>query len=211
MTPDPRLLLVEICHLLAAQRFTSATGGNISVKLADGTFWVTPSCLHKARVRVEDLMRIAADGTVLEGTRRPSSETPMHLAMYRALPQMGAVIHAHSPIATGFAQAGKRIETNCSSEAYEILGPYVPLLPYARPSTAALADTVADAMCPRHHAYLLANHGVLTWGNDLWEAYDMLDTLETFAQSLLAAYTLGGPTTLPADELRWFDEKHGAG
>ncbi|HEY3378879.1 MAG TPA: class II aldolase/adducin family protein, partial [Armatimonadota bacterium] len=142
MSADPRPLIVEICHLLASQRFTSATGGNVSARLSDGTFWVTPTGLHKARVQIEDLVRVTDTCAVVEGSRRPSSETLVHLAMYRALPQMGAVVHAHPPAATGFAQACVPIDTRCSSEASVILGKEVPLIPYDRPSTQVLADLV---------------------------------------------------------------------
>lgn len=207
MSADPRELLVEVCHLLAAYRFTSATGGNVSVKLPDGTFWVTPTCLHKARVQVDDLVRVNAACEIVEGSRRPSSETLVHLAMYAALPRIGAVVHAHPPAATGFAQAGKAIDTKCSSEAYVILGAQVPLIPYDRPSTPQLAELVGRSMHPRHRAYLLANHGVLTWGKDLWEAYDMLDTLEVFSQSLLNAMVAGGPVPLPEEELAWLEKE----
>lgn len=207
MSVDPRPVFVEICHLLAARNFTTATGGNVSVKLPDGTFWVTPGSLHKARVQVEDLVRVDAAGTKLEGTRNPSSETLVHLAVYRALPQVGAVVHAHPPASTGFAQACKPIDTRSSSEASVILGPQVPLIPYDRPSTPELADLVQRSMVPRHKAYLMANHGVITWGRDLWEAYDILDTLEIFTQSLVVSTALGGAVPLPDEELQWLEKK----
>lgn len=209
LAADPRALIVEVCHLLAARNFTSATGGNVSVRLADGSCWVTPSQLHKARVQIDDLVRVDADGVVIEGSRKPSSEALVHLAMYRALPQATAVVHAHPPAATGFAQACRAIDTRCSSEALAILGAEVPLIPYDRPSTPQLAARVAAAMHPRTRAYLLANHGVLTWGRDLWEAYDMLDTLEIFTQSLVVATLVGGPVPLPVNEQRWLEEKFG--
>ncbi|MHB9131996.1 MAG: class II aldolase/adducin family protein [Armatimonadota bacterium] len=207
MSVDPRHILVEICHLLATRNFTTATGGNVSVKMPDGSYWVTPSRLHKARVQLEDLVRVDADGNVLEGTRQASSETLVHLAMYKALPQAGAVVHAHPPASTGFAQACKTIDTTSSSEAYVILGPEVPLIPYDRPSTQRLADLVGSAMDPRRPAYLMANHGVLTWGKDLWDAYDMLDTLEIYAQTLVVATLLGGAVPIPEDECKWLDHK----
>jgi len=197
----------ESPHLLAARNFTTATGGNVSARMPDGSCWITPSRLHKARVRVEDLVRVDAEGTVLEGDNVPSSETAMHLAALRALPQAGAIIHAHPIAATGFAQAGLPIDTTSSSEAYVILGSQVPLLPYATPSTNQLAEMVFTALCERNQAYLLANHGVLTWGTDLWGAYDILDTLELFAQSLLASSTLGGARKLPDHELAVLDTK----
>ena len=204
---DPRSILVEVCHLMAAHEFTSATGGNVSVKVPDGSIWITPSCLHKRRVQIEDLVKVSSDGEILVGQRTPSSETIVHLAVYQALPGVGAVIHAHPPAATGFAQACREIDTRSSSEAYFILGPTVPLIPYARPSTPELADIVRRAMNTRNRAYLLANHGILTWGADLWEAYDILDTLEMFAQSQVVANSLGGLVPLPEEECRWLEEK----
>ncbi len=205
---DVREIIVEICHLLAARNFTTATGGNVSVRLPDGTCWVTPTRLHKARVRVNDLVRVDAACRVVEGARSASSETLMHLAMYRARPEIAAVIHAHAPYATGFAQAHRPIDTAASSEAYFILGAQVPLIPYARPGTPELAETVGAAMLPCQKAYLMANHGVLTWGDDLWDAYDILDTLELCSQSLLVSHLLGGAVPLPAEELAWLGSMH---
>ncbi|HOF89257.1 MAG TPA: class II aldolase/adducin family protein [Armatimonadota bacterium] len=206
---DPRPLIVEVCHLLAARTFTTATGGNVSARLPDDTAWVTPSRLHKARVTAEDLVRVTLDGTPVEGARSASSETPMHLAMYRALPEAGAIIHAHPPAATGFAQANRAIDTRSSSEATVILGPEVPLIPYARPSTDALATLVGASMRPDRRAYLMAQHGVLTWGADLWDAYDILDTLEIFTMSLLVSTLIGGAAPLPPEELAWLARKVG--
>lgn len=209
MRNDPREVLVEICHLMVERNYTTSSGGNLSVRLPDGTIWITPNQLNKARVRIEDLVRVDTDGRVVEGTRRASSESPFHLAIYRTLAQAGAVVHAHPPVATGFAQAQRALDTRSSAEAYYILGPEVPLLPYGRSGTAELADLVSRAVHPRIPAYLLANHGVLTWAEDLWGAYDILDTLEITAQSLVAAEILGGPVPLPAEELHWLDTMHG--
>ncbi len=208
MSTDPRALIVEVCHLLAARNFTSATGGNVSVRLPDGSCWVTPSQLHKARVQVADLVRVAADGRQLDGTRSATSETYMHLSVYRRIPTAGAVLHAHPPVSTGFALAGKPMDNTSSSEAVAILGRCVPLLPYLPPSSASLAALVEQSVTPSVPAYLLAHHGVLTWGPDLWQAYDILDTLELFAQSLVAATQLGAPVPLPEEELRWLDHKN---
>jgi len=208
MENDPRTALIEVCHLLAARNFTTATGGNVSVRLPDDSCWVTPSGLHKGRVTREDLVRIDRAGTILEGARKPSSETVMHLTAYQSLPQAQAIIHAHPPYATGFTQAGKTLDTSSSSEAIAILGPDVPLLPYAPPSSAELAALVGRSVRPLRKAYMLAHHGVLTWGTDLWDAYDILDTMELFAQSLAVAILAGGAVSLPAHEQEWLARKH---
>ena len=208
MSDDPRALLVTVSHLLASRNFTTATGGNLSLRLADGSCWVTPSRLHKARVQADDLVRVDAEGRVLAGARMPSSETFMHLAAYQALPRAGAVIHAHPPAATGFAQAHRPIETTSSSEAFAILGPEVPLLPFVHPGSAELAAQIGARVQSDRNAYLLAHHGVLTWGEDLWEAYDILDTLELFAQTLLAASLAGGAVPLPDADLAILAKKY---
>ena len=131
------------------------------------------------------------------------------MAIYQALPRAGAVIHAHPPAATGYAQAGLTIDTTSSSEAYAVLGREVPLIPYDRPTTPQLAEIVKRAVTPQHKAYLMANHGVVVWGDDLWDAYDILDTLEIFTQSLIVATLVGRPQPIPPEELRWLDEKYG--
>jgi len=208
MADDPRLKLVEICHLLAARSYTTATGGNVSMRLPDDTFWVTPSALNKTRVRVEDLVRVNIAGEILEGTRRPSSETFMHLMAYQALPAAGAIIHAHPPYASGFSQAGKTLDTSSSSEAVAILGRDVPLIPYAHPSSSELAELVGRAMQPACKAYMMAHHGVLTWGVDLWDAFDILDVMEIFAHSLVASIIIGSPRSLPESDLSWLAKKH---
>lgn len=208
MAADPRAELVEVCHLLAARSYTTATGGNVSVRLPDGTFWVTPGGLNKARVRAEDLVRVNAAGEILEGTRKPSSETFMHLAAYRVLPAAGAVVHAHPPYASGFSQAGKTLDTSSSSEAVAILGRDVPLIPYAHPGSPELAALIGRAMKPTHKAYMMQHHGVITWGIDLWDAYDILDVLELYAHSLVASIIAGGPLSLSENDLAWLEKKH---
>ncbi|MHB0937412.1 MAG: class II aldolase/adducin family protein [Armatimonadota bacterium] len=208
MAADPRVDLVEICHLIAARGYTTATGGNVSVRMPDGTFWVTPGGLNKARVRIEDLVRISATGEVLEGTRKPSSETFMHLAAYQALPQAGAVVHAHPPYASGFSQAGKTLDTSSSSEAVAILGRDVPLIAYAHPGSNELAELIGRAMKPTHKAYMMKHHGVITWGTNLWDAYDILDVMELYAHSLVASIIVGNPLSLPEHDLQWLEQKH---
>jgi L-fuculose-phosphate aldolase len=163
--------------------------------------------LHKARVTIKDLVRVDDRCKVVEGGRPASSEMLVHLAIYRALPQAMAVVHAHPPAATGFAQACRAIDTRSSSEASVILGPQVPLIGYERPSTPQLANAVGKAMHPRQKAYLLAQHGAITWGSDLWDAYDTLDTLEVFTQSLVVATIVGGARPLPAKERAWLERK----
>lgn len=207
MPSDMREIMADICTLLASQRLTTATGGNVSVRLPDGTFLVTPSRFHKQRVRAADIVCIDGCGGVVDGVRTPTSEVPMHLAIYNSIPEAGAIIHAHPPYATGYSFTGRDLETAASSEAYFVLGSKIPMIEYARPSTQELGRIMAESMTKAHKAYLMANHGVITWGVDLWNAFDMLDTLELYAHSHFVATLAGGISPLPANEIEWLSGK----
>jgi L-fuculose-phosphate aldolase len=202
-----RAIVAEICTLLASQQLTTATGGNVSVRLPDGTFLVTPSRFHKRRVKEKDIVRINNNGDIVEGTRVPTSEVPMHLAIYNAIPEAGAIIHAHPPYATGYSFTCKDLETLVSSEAYFVLGSKIPLIEYARPSTQDLGRIMSESMTKDHKAYLMANHGVITWGTDIWDAFDILDTLEMYAHSHFVATLAGGAVQLPVEECEWLRKK----
>ncbi len=199
--------IVQVSNSMAARGFTTATGGNISIRTPENGCWITPSRLNKALVTDEDLVQTDKDGRKISGHRDASSEIMLHLAVYRALPKAGAVIHAHPPYINGFAQNCIPIDTRSSSEAAFLLGAEVPVLPYFRPATNELADGVENAVNHRQQAYLLANHGVICWGVNLQEAYDILDTLELFAKSLVVSRILGGEKPLPPVEIQWLDDK----
>ena len=209
MSCNEKLDIVRVSNAMAARDFTTATGGNISVRTVENGCWITPSRLHKALVTENDLVLVDKDGQKISGDRDASSEGMLHLAVYRALPQAGAVIHAHPPYINGFAQNCIPIDTRSSSEAVFLLGAEVPVLPYFRPGTFDLADGVEKAVNSRQQAYLLANHGVICWGINLQEAYDILDTLELFARSLVISRILGGEKPLPPQEVQWLEDKYG--
>ena len=211
MPSDIRAITADICTLMASQRLTTATGGNVSVRLPDGTFLVTPSRFHKRRVKEKDLVRINGSGEVVEGDRTPTSEVPMHLAIFNSIPEAGAIIHAHPPYATGYSFTCKDLETIASSEAYFVLGSKIPVIEYARPSTQELGRIMAESMTKDHKAYLMANHGVITWGVDIWDAFDILDTLEMYAHSHFVASMAGGVVTLPIEECEWLKSKKSPG
>lgn len=211
MPNDMRAITADICTLLASQRLTTATGGNVSVRLPDGTFLVTPSRFHKRRVKEKDLVRINGSGDVVEGDRTPTSEVPMHLAIFNSIPEAGAIIHAHPPYATGYSFTCKDLETIASSEAYFVLGSKIPVIEYARPSTQELGRIMAESMTKDHKAYLMANHGVITWGVDIWDAFDILDTLEMYAHSHFVASMAGGVVPLSIEECEWLKSKKSPG
>jgi len=172
--------------------FVAATDGNLSVRTGSG-FLTTPTALPKGELREELIVQLDPDGRPLSGV--PSSEWPMHAAIYRARPDVCAVIHAHPPFATTLACAGRSIERPFLSETVMALG-MVPLVPFALPSTEDLAAKVAEAVLD-HEAVLLANHGAVTVGPDLRTAYYRMETLEQTARIYLYAELLGGGEPLP--------------
>lgn len=134
------------------------------------------------------------DGRQVSGVRKVTSEIGMHLAVYRARPDIRAVVHAHPPIATGFACAGRALDEPLCAEAVMALGP-VPLAPYATTGTEALAASLA-ALIPGHSAILLANHGAVSYGDSLFDAFQKMETVEHFANICLVAHQLGSAQPL---------------
>jgi L-fuculose-phosphate aldolase len=198
--PQLREAIVEVGRLLAEKGWVAATEGNISVRLPGDRVLVTPSGVAKGRLTPEALIITDMNGVRLEGEGVPSSEIGIHLAAYRARPEIGAVVHSHPPFATGFAAAGRALNQGVLPEVIVGLGS-IPLAPYGQPGTDALVDAVAPLL-ETYDAILLANHGVLTCGPDVMTAWFRTETVEQFARITLVAELLGGPRLLPRQEIQ---------
>lgn len=180
--------------------FVAATDGNLSVRLPGGGFLATPTGLPKAELREELLAALDEAGNPVGGNP-PSSEWPLHLALYRNRPDVCAVVHAHPPFATTLACLGRSLDRPLLSEAVMALGP-VPLVPFALPSTAELARKAAEALGASGKALLLANHGAVTVGEDLRTAFYRMESLEHTARITYYAGLSGGGQALPDDTVR---------
>jgi L-fuculose-phosphate aldolase len=191
---DPRAALVACGRRLDALGFAPATDGNVSVRLGEGRFLVTPAGREKGSLRPEELLVVDASGNVLEGTGRPSTETAMHLLCYRRRPDVSGVVHAHPPVATAFAASGAPLDAPVMPEVVLTVGP-VPLVPYATPGTDELPRAI-DPWLDGHDAFLLASHGVLALGASVREALHRMERVEHLAKVTLAARLLGGPRSL---------------
>jgi L-fuculose-phosphate aldolase len=193
-----RKLIIEVGKLLYDRSYVVASDGNVSIRLDENRVLATPTMTCKGRM-TEDMLAITdLDGKPLND-RKASSELAMHLLIYKMRPDIGAVCHAHPPHGTAFAVAGLAIDEPILSEVILTLG-CVPLTDYGTPSTAELTD----AMIPfvqHHNALLMANHGAVAYGTDLWQAYDRLETLEHTAKIAILSRALGGPTNLTADSI----------
>ncbi len=195
-----REAICQVGKLLYDRGYVAANDGNISVRVGEGRLLITPSGVSKGRMTPDMLLVTDLDGTVIEGNRHPSSEGKMHLEVYRGRPDVNAVVHAHPPVSTAFAVCRRGLETPYLSELVAGLG-QVPCTPsFAMLSTEEVPQSVRPYLAD-HNALLLANHGALAWGGDLWEAFDRLETVEHTAKIVLNAQLLGGGIPLTEEEV----------
>ena len=190
--------LLRICHLMYERSYVVSSDGNVSAQLDDGRVLATPTMTCKGRMTEDSLAVTDMDGKPLSD-KRASSELAMHLLIYKERQDVKAVCHAHPPNGTAFAVAGLAIDKPILSEVILTLG-CVPLTDYGTPST----NELTEAMKPyvkHHNALLMANHGAVAYGDDLWQAFDRLETLEHTAKIAILAKALGGANDLPADAI----------
>lgn len=194
---EARRELVKFSRWLHRLGYMPGTSGNLSVKLSDNRMLATPTGCNKLLLKAEDMIVADMDGHRITGTRNITSEIGMHLTIYQQRSDVQAVVHSHPPIATGFACTGRALDEALCSEAIMTLGS-VPLAPYATTGTAELSDSLAP-LVPNHSAILLANHGAVTYGDDLLNAFLKMETLEHFAHICLVAHQLGSASPLQQD------------
>ena len=197
--------MCEIGKLMYYNRLAIANDGNISVRLSEREFLVTPTRVCKKDLTPEMMVHMDIDGNVLEGQRLPSSEVKMHMRVYALRGDLNAVVHTHSPFATAYATAGLPLDRVTVPSAYCFLGE-VPVTEYGTASTEELPNSVA-ALIGNHEAMLLKNHGALVAGRELEETYFKAERLELYAQISLYAELLGGARELNSDELARLEQK----
>ncbi len=193
-----RKLICEVGRLLYDRSYVVSSDGNVSIRLSEDRVLATPTMTCKGRMMESDLAVTDMEGKPVS-EKQASSELAMHLLIYKMRPDIKAVCHAHPPHGTAFAVAGLAIDKPILSEVILTLG-CVPLTDYGTPST----DELTEAMKPyveHHNALLMANHGAVAYGADLWQAFDRLETLEHTARIAILAKILGGAVDLPADAI----------
>ena len=189
---EVREQICDVCHKMWQLGWVAANDGNVTVKLEDGTFLATPTGISKSFITPEKLVHIDENGEILDAIDglKPSSEIKMHLRCYKEREDVGAVVHAHPPTATGFAVAHLDMDRYTMIETVVAIGS-VPVTPYGTPSTEEVPEAIAPYL-PEHDVLLLENHGALTVGSDLITAYYRMETLELYAKISLTAHLLGG-------------------
>ena len=207
-----RRIREQICDIgkrIYARKMVAANDGNISVKLNDHEYLCTPTGVSKGYMTPEQICKVDEKGNVIEADKgcRPSSEMKMHMKVYEARPDAGAVVHAHPVFATSFAIAGKPLSLPIVSEAILTLG-CVPLAPYGTPSTAEIPDSIVPYL-EDFDSLLLESHGALTWSEDLLSAYMKMESLEYYAELMYRSRELGGPTRFTKEQIEKLVEARG--
>lgn len=195
-----RKLIVKIGRLLCENGLVAGTDGNLSILTEDKKLLITPSGVAKGRLHENDLILVNAEGTILSGDKQPSSELLMHLFVYKKRPDIMACCHAHPPYATAFSIVGKELPPDILPEVILSVG-QIPLADYATPGTEAVPKSL-EKHIDGHCAFMLRNHGVLTIGLSLEEAYNRMEIVEHFARIIYIAEKVGRLNHLDKDEVK---------
>ncbi len=196
---EERLELVKFCHKVYEKGFVSATDGNLSLRLDSKRILITPSGKNKGEVEPEDLLIIDYFGNKLVGKGKVTTEVKIHLLAYNSRPEVNAVVHCHPVYATAFATAGVDLSQPVFPEVILSIGE-IPLCRYGTPST----DELPDSMKPFINyawAFLLQNHGAVTLGVSIEDAYFKMEKLEHAAKTIFIAKILGGANQLSKENI----------
>jgi L-fuculose-phosphate aldolase len=197
---EARRQIVEAGRRLRDRFFVASNDGNLSARLSEDRILITPTSMNKGDVTAEHILTLDMQGRVVAGNLKPSSETKMHLAVYQARPDVQAIVHAHPPTATGFAACRIRLDQDVILPEVVFGMGKIGFAEYGTPTTDEIPNAVVKEI-PDCEALLLSNHGALTVGSDVMQAYYRMEVLEMYARVRLVTRILGAPTPLTADEV----------
>ncbi len=195
--------ILEAGRRLYARGYVAANDGNISARMEDGTLWATPTGVSKGFMTEDMLVHLTADGKVLEGSWKVSSEIALHLAIFRENPGLSGIVHSHAPAGTAFASQGKDFDMAVSIETAVQLG-VIPCAPYAVTGSPKLAENAA-VYCKEYNGCLLEHHGVVTWGNSVEQALFRTECLEHTIVMYEHMLALGDIRLLSEEQLNELD------
>ncbi len=191
--------ICEIGRLVYQKGWVAANDGNITIRLDQERILATPTGVSKGMMHPDDLIIVDMQGNKISGRKERTSEIAMHTTVYGLRPDIRSVVHAHPPVSTGFAAAGRPLNLALLPEVIIGLG-CVPLAAYGLPGTPALTEPMLP-LIPKYDAIMMGNHGSVCYGEDVYKAFFRMETLEHFARISLVAELLGGPTVLPRLEV----------
>jgi L-fuculose-phosphate aldolase len=196
---SPRREILAVMERIYDYRMTTTSGGNLSLRDEEDNVWITPTRVDKGSLRREDIVRVRKDGTV-EGLHPPSSELPLHLAIYRARPEIRGVVHAHPVALVAFSVVHDVPNTRLFHKARTVCGE-VGFAPYELPGSEALARNVENTFRQGCACAILENHGVVTGGGSLQEAFHRFETLEFTGKTIIKARQIGNIRYLKDEEI----------
>jgi L-fuculose-phosphate aldolase len=185
----PRDAIMRTMERIYRYRMTTTSGGNLSIRDDDDSIWTTPARLDKGSLRRDDIVRVRSDGTT-DGPHRPSSEFPFHKAVYEARPDLRGIVHAHPVALVAFSICRAVPDTRLLYQARHICGS-VGFAPYALPGSADLGRNIAATFTSGFDCVVLENHGVVTAGSSLQNAFERVETREFTAKTVIKASLLG--------------------
>ena len=203
--------ILEVGRRLYARSLVSGNEGNISIRVAPDEIWCTPTYESKGYLNKDMLVKLDLDGNILsDNGYEPSSEVKMHLGVYKENPNINAVIHAHPLFATAYACSEEKVTSHLHPEIIAVLGDELKNIPFGMPGTTELPDNVRPYVRGNRVA-LLQNHGALSWGEDMKEAYFNMETLENYCKLYtMVTKVIGKPTYVPDTAVKellvWYDE-----
>lgn len=195
----PAAQIASVMGRIYSSGLTTTSGGNISILDDDGSIWITPGGMDKGALKPSDIVRVKPDGT-LEGSHKPSIELPFHSMVYRARPDVRAVLHAHPSALVAFSIVGKSPEVNLFPGAGRLCGE-VGFAAYAPPGSPELGERIAEAFGRGANCVMLQNHGAASAGRSLMEAFKAFEMLEYCARLGIEAANLGGASPISAGDL----------
>ena len=205
----PRDEILQAMERIYRYRMTTTSGGNLSLREPNGDVWITPARVDKGGLQRDDIVRVRPSGEV-DGIRKPSSELPIHQQIRERRPELEGIVHAHPVALVAFSLAHEVPNTRLFHQAWRICGA-VGFAPYKLPGSAALGAIVADTFAQGFDCVILENHGVVTAGVSLQEAFRRFETLEFTAKTIIKARLLGGEVRfLTDDELELESRRAGA-
>jgi len=204
----PRDEILEAMERIYRYRMTTTSGGNLSIREPNGDVWITPARIDKGALTRDDIVRVLPDGSV-EGSRRPSSELPIHQLIRARRRELAGIVHAHPVALVAYSLAHEVPNTRLFHQAWRVCGS-VGFAPYKLPGTTELGKTVADTFAQGFDCAILENHGVVTAGESLQQAFRRFETLEFTAKTLIKARLLGGEARFLSDEQLAVEERRDA-
>ncbi len=196
----PRDEIMATMQRIYRSRMTTTSGGNISIRDANGDIWITPARIDKGDLKRDDIVCVRPDGTV-DGKHRPSSEFPFHKAIYEVRSDIQAVVHAHPVALVAFSICGRTPDTRIFHQAHAVCGT-TGFAPYALPGSALLGARIAEQFKAGCDSVILENHGVVVGGGSLSHSFERFEAFEFAAKTLIHAGQLGKINYLDESQLQ---------